>query len=235
MTKQEPRTNSAGKLICGAKNKSKVNKKGKPRTNTLCQRAPMANGRCMMHGGKATGPKNSIAYYRKHLLSEDSEALDIDNPMDLTGDIGLVRTLLKRMADNPLRAYCQDCRQWVFVDIECPNKKYNNERRKEDEKKPLPHHVSVKDNDYSDMVKATKLLSDIAKNHKEIQRGKEVTVRIEILNFVINKVVEAYEQANPLPDPELRRRTFIEAVDRLLIDTAQGEVVERAASAANRR
>lgn len=188
-----------------------------------------------MHGGKSTGPKNSISYYRKTLLTDDNEALDIENPMDLLGDIGLVRTLLKRMADNPLLGYCFDCKQTVEVDPVCPHKEYDNERRQENEKGPLAHHVKIKSNDYGDMVKATKLLSDIVKNHKEIQRGKEVTVRIEILNFVITKVVEAYEQANPLPDPELRRRTFIEAVDRLLIDTAQGEVTERVGAATNRR
>lgn len=210
-----------GKEICGAKVKSKFNKRGKVRTNTICHRRPMANGRCYMHGGKSTGPKNSIAYYKKTLLSKDTEALDIENPMDLVGDIGLVRTLLTRMADNPLKAYCQDCRQWVTVNIECPNKECDNAKRAKDGKRPVSHFVSVKDNDYSDMVKATKLLSDIVKNHKEIQQGKEITIRIEILNLIVNRVVEAYERANIIEDSAERRRVFIETVDRLLLDESK--------------
>lgn len=218
--------------ICGAKTKSRRKADGTTRKNAVCNRSPMPNGRCYIHGGKSTGPKNSIAYYRKTLLGDDQESLDIDNPMDLLGEIGLVRTLLKRMADNPLKAFCQDCRQWVFVNIECPNKEYNNTKRKEENKRPVDHHVTVKDNDYGDMVKATKLLSDIAKNHKEIQRGKEITIRVEILNLVITKVVEAYEQANQIADPAVRRRTFVESVDRLLLDTTQIASSERVPSAA---
>lgn len=235
MPKQEQQpTNEKGEPICGAKNKSTVNKRGKPRKNIYCHRRPMANGRCMRHGGKSTGAKNSIGYYRKKMLEGDSEALDLEDPMDLTGEIGMVRTLLTRMVDNPLRAYCADCRQWVIVDVECPNKEYNNQQRKEENKRPVDHHVTVKDNDYGDMVKATKLLSDIAKNHKEIQRGKEVHIKIEILNFVVNQIVLAYEDAEKLSDPTARRRVFIEGVERLLIDTAQGEIAERATTAAKR-
>lgn len=196
----------------------------------------MANGRCSVHGGKSTGPKDSIAYYKNKLLNaEDAAALDIENPMDLTGDIGLVRHLLAKMGDDPLKGYCLDCKRTVIVDVTCPNKEYDNEKRKDDGKRPLAHNVQIKGNDYSDMVKATKLLSDIVKNQKEIQRGKEVTIRIEILNFVVNQVVLAYEQADKIPDPKTRRRVFVEALDRLLVDTSSGEIAERVGGTANRR
>ena len=206
----------SGKPICGAKNKSTVNKRGKPRKNLICHRTPMKNGRCPMHGGKSTGPKNSIGYYKKTLLGDDNEALKIQNPLDLLGDIALVRTLLTRMADNPLKAYCQDCRQWVIVNIECPNKEYNNEQRINDGKRAVQHHVSVKDNDYGDMVKATKLLSDVAKNHKEIQKGKEITLRVEIINVLVNRVIEAYNEANKFGDPSKRRTVFVERLEQLV-------------------
>jgi len=222
MAKKEKIYSTTGKEICGAKTKSKFKgDKVTPRTNKICHRSPMANGRCQVHGGKATGPKNSIAYYRKTLLGNDSESLDIENPMDLAGEVGLVRTLLKRMADDPLHAYCQDCRKEVYVEITCPHKDYDNRKRIEERKKPVDHYVSVKSNDYNDMVKATKLLSDIVKNYKEIERGKEVTIKIEIINFVITKVVEAYEKANSITDPAVRRRTFIEGVDRLLLESVE--------------
>jgi hypothetical protein len=227
MAKKEKTYDDKGKEICGAKTKSRKKKDGSVRSNTKCHRAPMPNGRCALHGGKSTGPKNSIAYYRKTLLGENQDSLDIENPMDLIGELGLVRSLLTRMMDDPLKAYCQDCRQWVYVNIECPNKEYNNESRLADGKRALEHYVKVRDNDHSAVVKATKLLSDVAKNHKEIQRGKEVVIRIEILNLVISKVVEAYETANRLENPDDRRRVFVEAVDRLRVDTTQGEVAQR--------
>jgi hypothetical protein len=44
-----------GKLLrCGAKNRQ-----GLP-----CRRAPMANGRCHLHGGKSTGPKTAAGLER---------------------------------------------------------------------------------------------------------------------------------------------------------------------------
>lgn len=227
MAKKEKTFDAKGREICGAKTKSKLKgDKKTPRTNTTCQRSPMANGRCHLHGGKSTGPKNSIAYYRKLLTENDQEALDIENPMDLVGEIGFVRQLLSKMMDDPLRAYCQDCRQWVHVDITCPNKEYNNKVRIGDGKRPLDHHVAVRDNDFSAAVKATKLLSEIAKNHKEIQKGKEVHVRIEIINLIVAKVIEAYEESDKLADPVKRRELFVGRLERLLLEQPTDGVVE---------
>lgn len=222
MAKKEKTFDAKGREICGAKTKSKIKgDKKTPRTNKVCNRSPMANGRCHLHGGKSTGPKNSIAYYRKIIREEEQGALDIENPMDLVGELGFVRQLLTKMMDDPLKAYCQDCRQWVHVDITCPNKEYQNKVRLGDGKRPLNHHVAVKDNDFSSVVKATKLLSDIAKNHKEIQKGKEITVRVEIINLIVAKVIEAYEESDKLADPGKRRELFVNRLERLILEPAQ--------------
>lgn len=218
MAKKEIIKNEKGNEICGAKTKSRKRRDGSVRQGTICRRAPMLNGRCHLHGGKSTGPKNSLAYWQRQVTDDHSAPLAIENPMDLVGELGLVRSLVNRMQDDPLRAYCRDCKQWVTVNIECPNKEYDNDKRRKDQRRPLDHFVKVRDNNYGDAVKATKLLSDIAKAQKEIQRGKEVTIRVEILNFMINKVVEAYEAANIVEDPDARRILFIEGVERLLIE-----------------
>lgn len=152
--------------------------------------------------------------------------------MDLTGEIGLVRNLLTQMFESPLRVYCFGCKQYVEAEVSCPNEELDNDNRAARGQAPVNHTVKVRDNDHSEMVKATKLLSDIVKNHKEIQKGKEVTIRIEILNLVITKVVEAYEKANTISDTETRRRIFVESLDRLLLNTAQGPIAERVASSA---
>lgn len=192
----------------------------------------MANGRCPLHGGKSTGPKNSVAYYKGQVLEKQgstglADALGLENPLDLTGEIGLVRNLITQMMDDPLRAYCTTCKSWEQVLIACPNEEHMNADREADGKPPQGHYVKVRDNDFSKMVLATKQLSEVAKNHKEILKGKEITVRVEVLNLVILKIVEAYEQADKLTDPEARRRKFVEGVDRLLIETTSGEAFER--------
>lgn len=193
--------------ICGAKLKGK--RKG------VCRRAPMPNGRCHIHGGKSTGPKNSLAYYRKTLGVSD-EAADIEKPMDLTGELAFIRTLLMKMQQNPLKAYCVDCKQWVIVDIECPNK-VHDEKGKE-------HFVSVKDNDYSKIISATKLLGDVAKAHKEIEQGKQVNINIEVINILVTKVIEAYGAADYIADPEQRKAHFVGSLQRLLVSPIQQPV-----------
>ena len=226
-TRKGPVYDDDGKQICGAKTKSRVTKKGKKRTNKICKRSPMKNNRCHLHGGKSTGPKNSIAYYRKILKDENNEVYDIENPIDLAGELGFVRQLLTKMLEDPLRTFCQDCSKWVTAEVSCPNKEYANQRRSSNGKSQQNHHVFVRDNDHSTLIKSTKLLSDIAKNHKEIQKGKEITLKIEVINFVVNRIVEAYELAEQRKEPNERRRVFVENVERLIVDANAGEVAER--------
>lgn len=229
--------NEDGKRICGAR----VKAKSKAGPGRICQRAAMHNGKCYLHGGKSPGPKNSVAYYKKQVLEAPggtrlSDALGMINPLDLTGEIGLVRTLLTQMMDDPLKAYCQSCKKDVVVDITCPNEAHDNAMRAEKGKGPISHYVRVKDNDFSKMVTATKQLSEVVKNHKEIQKGKEITIRIEVLNLMVIKIVEAYEQADRIADPVARKRKFIEGVDRLLLEPATSEALERGtAQTTNRR
>lgn len=198
--------------ICGAKKKN-----GKP---GVCKRSPMPNGRCHIHGGKSTGPKNSLAYYRR-TAGVDEAAADIEKPMDLLGELAFIRTLLMKMKQDPLKAYCQDCKQWVYVNIECPNKEHD-EKGKE-------HFVSVKDNDYSKIISATKLLGDVAKAHKEIQQAKQVSINIEVINILVMKVIEAYGATDTISDPEQRKVEFVGRIKRLLI-TANGEQITGADS-----
>ena len=219
--------NEDGKRICGAKVKSR----GRKNSGKICQRAPLANGKCHLHGGRSTGPKNSVAFYKKQVLEAPGgtrldDALGLINPLDLTGEIGLVRTLLTQMMDDPLKGYCQSCKREVVVEVKCPNEDFDNSMRAEKGKGPVKHFVKIKDNDYSKMILATKQLSEVVKNHKEIQKGKEITVRIEVLNLVVMKVVEAYEQANNIADPEQRKLKFVEGVERLLIEPTSNEAIE---------
>lgn len=235
MAKKEKIFDDKGREICGAKTKSRKKKDGTLRKNTICHKSPVKEkGRCRLHGGASTGPKNSLAYWGKILEDEFSDVLKIDNPLDLVGEIALVRSLVSRMQDDPLKAYCQDCRQWVHVEVECPNKKYQNEARKEEGKRIQSHFVKVRDNNFGDAVKATKLLSDIAKSHKEIQKGKEVHIKIEILNVIINRVVDAFETSNIIEDPYERRVKFVERIEGLLDDTSSGEIAERVSHAERR-
>lgn len=56
----------------------------KTRAGGRCKSAPMANGRCRMHGGPSTGPKdnrgnqNAVKHgiYRKHLTDEERELFE---------------------------------------------------------------------------------------------------------------------------------------------------------------
>lgn len=222
--KTQPLLNDKGREICGAKLKNLKKKDGTVKKNRVCQKSPLVTlGRCHVHGGKSTGPKNSVAYYKKTVLEKEGattlgDALGLENPLDLTGEIGLVRNLLTQMMDDPLKVYCSSCKMWVTADVYCPNEEDDNEKRRSDGKPEIDHHVKVRDNDFGKMILATKQLSEVAKNHKEIQKGKEITVRVEVLNLVIMKVVQAYEEADKLSDPTARRRKFVEGVDRLLIE-----------------
>jgi len=170
----------------------------------------MPNGRCHIHGGKSTGPKNSLAYYLK-TAGVDAAAAEIDQPMDLLGELAFIRTLLMKMKQDPLKAYCQDCKGWVYVNIECPNKAHDE--------KGKDHWVTVKDNDYSKIISATKLLGDVAKAHKEITSAKQLSINIEVINILVMKVIEAYGAADIIADPEQRKVEFVGRVKRLLIAT----------------
>lgn len=233
-SKKERHFDENDKPICGAKLKGK--KKG-----GICKRSPMKNGRCHIHGGKSTGPKNSAAYYQKQVLEVPGgtrleEALNLTNPLDLTGELGFVRNLLVQMQDDPLKAYCTTCKQWVVVDISCPREEEMNENRINDGKAPQDHYVHVRDNDFSKVVTATKHLSEIAKNQKEIQKGKEITVRVEILNLLVAKVVEAYEEADKLGDSNQRRLVFVERLEQLVLNQSTAGVIEgQSRPAQNRR
>lgn len=223
----------SGKAICGAKLKSR----GRKGSGKLCKRSPMANGKCALHGGKSTGPKNSAAYYKKQVLEVPGgtrleDALGLANPLDLTGELGFVRSLLVQMQDDPLKAYCTTCKQWVVVDISCPHEEEMNENRINDGKAPQDHYVHVRDNDFSKVVTATKHLSEIAKNQKEIQKGKEITVRVEILNLLVAKVIEAYEEADKLGDSNRRRVVFVERLEQLVLNQSTSGVIERESRAA---
>lgn len=212
------------KPICGAKLKGK--KKG-----GICKRAPMKNGKCHIHGGKSTGPKNSAAYYKKQVIeAPDStrleDALGLLNPLDLTGELAFVRNLLVQMQDDPLKAYCTTCKAWVVVEAKCSREDEMNELRINDGKPEQTHNVHVRDNDFSKVVAATKHLSEIAKNQKEIQKGKEITIRVEILNLLVAKVIEAYEEADKLQDSNTRRVTFVERLEQLVLNQSTSAVIE---------
>lgn len=194
--------------ICGAKVKSR----GRSGSGKVCNRAPMSNGRCHLHGGKSTGPKNSLGYYKKQALISQ-EIADIQNPMDLLGEVALVRTLLQRMEADPLKVKCLECKDWVTAVIKCPHEDIDGTGKN--------HYVFAKDNDLSKIVGVTKMLSDIVKNHKEIQSGKEVVIRIEVLNFIVQRVITAYEDANIIPDPEQRRSLFVQSIEKLLVEPVE--------------
>lgn len=144
------------------------------------------------------------------------EAADIEKPMDLLGELAFIRTLLMKMNQDPLKAYCQDCKQWIRVEIECPNKKHDDKGKE--------HFVSVKDNDYSKIISATKLLGDVAKAHKEIQQAKQVSINIEVINILVMKVIDAYGATNLITDPEQRKVEFVGRIKRLL-NTSNGEQI----------
>ena len=223
-SKKERHYDDKNKPICGAKLKGK--KKGQK-----CKRPPMHNGRCHVHGGKSTGPKNSAAYYQKQVLEAPGgtrleEALGLANPLDLTGELGFVRNLLVQMQDDPLKAYCTTCKAWVVVEAKCPREDEMNENRINDGKPEQHHNVHVRDNDFGKIVQATKQLSEIAKNQKEIQKGKEITVRVEILNLLVAKVIEAYEEADKLQDSNTRRLTFVERLEQLVLNQSTSAVIE---------
>lgn len=210
-----------GKRICGAKLKTKSGQ---------CQRPPMKNGKCRMHGGKSTGPKNSAAYYLKQVLEAPDgtrlkDALELENPMDLTGEIGFVRKLLVEMEQDPLYCFCTSCRRWVEVVASCPHEEEMNEERINEGKPPQDHNVYPKNKDSSKLVQATKALSEIVKNHKEIQKGKEIHIRIEVLNLLVAKVIQAYEEADRIAQPEKRRDVFVGRLEGLLLSQSTSGVV----------
>lgn len=66
------------KKICGAKT----------RKGTPCQKAPLKNGRCRLHGGKSTGPKNkekhrqSLLGNKNALVTGEYETISYDTLTD---------------------------------------------------------------------------------------------------------------------------------------------------------
>ncbi len=225
MAKTKEVFDDQGRRICGAKTKTRVRRNGEARKNTICHRWAMSNGRCLVHGGKSTGPKNSLGYYKKTVLAGKDDIADLD-PFDLHGEIALAREALEKFHDDPLQAFCLVCRKWVTVEAKCPSEEYDEKNRK--------HPVHPKNNDYSEYIKGLKVLSDISKNFKEIQRGKEVVIKVEILNFIVARVVQAYEEVNLIGDPDVRRRKFVEAIDALSFDSAESPVAEPEQKTRNR-
>lgn len=79
---------------CGAKTRS-----GEP-----CKNYAMANGRCRMHGGKATGrPIIHGRYSLKHresLQAKMQQFLDDPQPGELYDELALIRTLLQDYLDR---------------------------------------------------------------------------------------------------------------------------------------
>lgn len=226
-SKKERHYDDNDKPICGAKLKSR----GRAGSGKKCKRAPMANGRCALHGGKSTGPKNSSAYYKKQVLEAPGgtrleDALGLVNPLDLTGELGFIRSLLVQMQEDPLKAYCTTCKAWVVVEAKCSREDEMNELRINDGKPEQHHNVHVRDNDFSKVVTATKHLSEVAKNQKEIQKGKEITVRVEILNLLVAKVIEAYEEADKLNDGNRRRTVFVDRLEQLVLNQSAAGVIE---------
>lgn len=223
-----------GKQICGAK------VKGGTRKGQKCRRSPMKNGKCRLHGGLSTGPRNSAAFYLKQIIDVPGgtrlkDALNLENPLDLSGEIGLVRKLLSEMDQDPLMVYCTTCRRYVEVVASCPHEEEMNEQRINDGKNAVTHNVYPKNQDTAKMVQATKHLSEIVKNHKEIQKGKEIHIRIEVLNLLVAKVIQAYEEADRLAKPEDRREIFVGRLEQLLLSqSATGALANEHLTSAKR-
>jgi hypothetical protein len=80
--------------VCGAKAKS---------TGQPCQRAGMANGRCMMHGGKAGRPPTHGRYSVKHraaLAASIAEFRSDPEPGNLLDELALMRALTQDVVDR---------------------------------------------------------------------------------------------------------------------------------------
>lgn len=79
--------------VCGAKLRGK---------NAYCQKPPMANGRCRLHGGKTpSGPDSphfktgKFAYAFKNQMAKRFAELQNDkNPLDMIADLNVQRTML---------------------------------------------------------------------------------------------------------------------------------------------
>lgn len=81
------------KAICGAKT----------RAGGKCQRAPMPNGRCYLHGGKSTGQpiKHGLYAVKHHQTLGDKIQKYLDAPIDdLSHELALTRALLQDFLDK---------------------------------------------------------------------------------------------------------------------------------------
>jgi hypothetical protein len=83
----------AGQPTCGATR----------RDGGECMQPAGPNGRCRLHGGKSTGPRNPFVkhgLYRKHLSADEQELYDhlVDDGSfdDLTREVAMMRVMINR-------------------------------------------------------------------------------------------------------------------------------------------
>jgi hypothetical protein len=64
----------------------------------------MANGKCRVHGGRSTGPKNGTGFYSKTLREElrqkHDAAMDLANPLDTCEELAIDRMILDQFMAN---------------------------------------------------------------------------------------------------------------------------------------
>lgn len=84
----------AGGKICGARKRDGAG---------ICHQPAMPNGRCRLHGGKSTGPKNPYVkhgLYRKYMDEEDAilydELVNDAEFDDLKREIAMIRIMIAR-------------------------------------------------------------------------------------------------------------------------------------------
>jgi hypothetical protein len=87
------------KKICGAKLRGK---------NKVCQKAPMHNGRCRLHGGSTpSGPDNPnfkhgryASAFQGKLAEKFEQSVQDDKPMDLQRELAVLRTLNEQVIEQ---------------------------------------------------------------------------------------------------------------------------------------
>jgi len=85
--------------VCGAKLRGK---------DATCQKAPMANGRCRLHGGKTPSGPDSPHYktgryaaaFKGQMAKRFEQASADRNPLDLLPELAVQRSLLEDYAEN---------------------------------------------------------------------------------------------------------------------------------------
>jgi len=58
-------------------------------------------------------------------------------------------------------------------------------------------------------------LAQLVKTHHERKHGQQIKIKVEIINLIIHKIVQTFNEVNELNDPSERRQRFAERLAKL--------------------